>query len=73
MTTHTTKPERKTRTMTQLPTTIDTTEGETIIADLSLPELIDIRAKLKTQLEDVPRMELELKAVVKEIGKKVKA
>lgn len=63
------QPEKKTRTVTELPTSIDDGTGHVILADLSLAELADYQQRWKQKLADIPRLQLELRAINQAIRK----
>lgn len=63
--------EKKKRVMKQLPTSIGSDDaGYTVLEGMTLAELAEAQEKWKKNLENVPKMELELRAINVEIRKR---
>ena len=63
---------KKKRKSVDLPTSIDDGNGHVILEGLSINELAGYQDKWKSRLADVPRIELELKAINASIRAKAK-
>jgi hypothetical protein len=70
--THAEKPTRKPRVTQQLPTTIIDGNSEIVIADLGLEELVRFLNLTREQLADMPKLELEARALSAEIRRKAR-
>jgi hypothetical protein len=55
--------QKKPRQQVELPTSIDDGAGHVILSGLSLAELADWQKSWKQKMADVPRIELELRAI----------
>jgi len=65
--------EHKPRKHTELPTVVQLGDGETTdIAGMSLHDLVSMRESLVEQIAQQPRLDLELRAVCREIRRKAK-